>query len=80
MKGLNEYYPHAAWNVHVETNPVEILKLLDSKDSTCWGQEPVGETGFFQLVTCSPQHKGDKRFAIVASAADVQIARKLPSQ
>ena len=69
MENLTDYYPPDEFNVYIESNPSEIAKLLASRGVTCWGQGPIGKTGYYQLATASAQHKGDKRLAIVAESS-----------
>ncbi len=77
---LSEYFPAKEWNVYREKNLAQIANYLEPGGGvTTWGQGPIGETGYFQLVTASAQHKGDKRLAIVARVTDVEKARRINS-
>ena len=46
--------------------------LLSSRGVTCWGQGPIGRTGYYKLVETST-HKGDKRLVIVATVESVAV-------
>jgi len=56
-----------------ESQKVAVLdkgdKLIDSiygaKTSPCWGQGPLGNTGYYQLAIFSPASKGDKQSVFI---------------
>lgn len=67
-KALAEYYPEARYTIGIEADKARIADYLTCKGSTCWSQGPIGDTGFYKLVHCSPQSKGDKQFILVCRA------------
>lgn len=81
ITNLNEHFPPKENNVYEERDPAEVRNLLNSKMSCCWGQGPIGTSGYYQLARPSPQSKGNKRLVIIATQAAVDVARnEVPSE
>lgn len=76
-KALNQYFPPKECSVAVLDDLDRIKVYLESRISICRAQGPIGDTGYFQLVRCSPQHKGKKRLIIVATVENVEKARRI---
>jgi hypothetical protein len=78
-KALSQYFPPKEFSVAVLDDLDRIKVYLESRISICRAQGPIGDTGYFQLVRCSPQHKGKKRLVIVATVENVEKTRRIPA-
>lgn len=71
---LIEYFPAKDWMIAEEIDAERAKDLRQSRTACCWGQGPIGETGYFQLARPSPQSAGDKRIVVVCKTALLEEA------
>lgn len=72
---LKDYYQNNEL-ICIETDLKQILKYTQSKMSSCWVQQEIPNTKYFQLAATSPSIKNGYRTIIVCLISDFNLARE----
>jgi hypothetical protein len=70
MNEVYKYYPKSEYLIYLETDKKKIQNELNSKSVTNWAQGPIGNSGYYKLVHCSPRKNSSKQLIIICKTED----------
>jgi hypothetical protein len=65
MEKISDYLSKAHYVIRITNDQAEIAEYLASRAASCWGQGPVGNTGYYKLVHTSPNSVREKPLVIL---------------